>query len=388
MLRKFKGIIAITLIILSYHGFAEQKEIVTGYELSVKSEVMNEDRKLLISLPVGYQTDKHKRYPVLYTLDGDTHFQHISGTVDWLSNQAMQIPRMIVVAITNTNRGRDMTASHNKGGAGAFSKFIETELIPFIDGQYRTEPFRILAGHSMAGHFALGVFNSSPQLFNAYIAMSPFFLQDRGETKLVDMLTAQLAREIAGNPFVYTSIGNEKRLMPAYKQLVSGLDEANDNVRWQSFVSDDDTHMSIPSNTINNALRFVFEPMRLSPRSDIAQQGVDAITRYYQDISKNIYEYTISAEPTINQLGYHILFNDKAPEKALKVFRANAHLYPQSANAHDSLAEGYKRNGQFDLALAAINQAIALTQEGDSDNMAYYRRHKTRIQREKENNTE
>ena len=48
-----------------------------------------------------------------------------------------------------------------------------TELIPKIEGQYRTQPFRIFAGHSLGGLFAVHTMLTRPDLFNAYIAVSP-----------------------------------------------------------------------------------------------------------------------------------------------------------------------------------------------------------------------
>ena len=363
----FKVILGIILFFLSISmpaqasGLNDASVIISGEKRILASKVLGEDRTLLISLPKGYESNNTRHYPVLYALDGETHFQHINGTVDWLSNQAIQIPQMIIVAITNTQRGRDMTASYNNGGADHFLKFIQGELIPYIDTQYRTQPFRILSGHSMAGHLALNVFNQSPQLFNAYIAMSPFFLQDRGETKLVERLNKQLSDGVPGNPFIYASIGDETRLMPMFQAFEKGLEKAGKNLRWQSFVSADDTHMSIASNTINNALRFIFQPLHLAPDSEIAKQGVTAIKAYYRNISKEIYGYTISPEPAINQLGYHLIFTQKAPQKALDVFQANVALFPFSPNAHDSLAEGYKHTNQYTQALESVEKAIAFS---------------------------
>ncbi len=42
------------------------------------------------------------------------------------------------------------------------------------------------------------------------------------------------------------------------------------------------------------------------------------------------------------------------------MFRLNVEAYPTSANAHDSLADGYIANGQNDLALAAEEKCLEL----------------------------
>ena len=95
---------------------------------------------------------------------------------------------MIVVGITNTDRTRDLSPTHvtttvgggntalqfpTSGGADKFLKFIETELIPEIEKRYRTQPYRILAGHSLGGLFAIHAMLSRPDVFQSYIAVSP-----------------------------------------------------------------------------------------------------------------------------------------------------------------------------------------------------------------------
>src|SRR5690606_39393109 len=62
----------------------------------------------------------------------------------------------------NVNRERDFTLTKLKtkrpnrmGGGRNFLNFIEKELIPFIDKNYRTEPNRILVGHSLGGLLTL-----------------------------------------------------------------------------------------------------------------------------------------------------------------------------------------------------------------------------------------
>ena len=67
-----------------------------------------------------------------------------------LADIAAVLPELIVVGVTNTNRSRDLTPPSaddeetafwdEVGGADRFRRFFREELIPFIDGHYRT-PF-------------------------------------------------------------------------------------------------------------------------------------------------------------------------------------------------------------------------------------------------------
>jgi len=64
-------------------------------------------------------------------------------------------------------------------------------------------------------------------------------------------------------------------------------------------------------------------------------------------------------ESMLNQLGYSRLQEGSADE-AIDLFKLNVEAYPASANAQDSLADGYLARGQNDLALAAEERCLAL----------------------------
>lgn len=93
-----------------------------------------------------------------------------------------EIPEMIVVAIQNVDRRRDFTPDkvitvrkNNSGGGERFLAFLEEELIPVLDKEYRTEPYRILFGHSLGGLLAAHTYMKDKTLFNAFIAADPSF---------------------------------------------------------------------------------------------------------------------------------------------------------------------------------------------------------------------
>ena len=137
--------------------------------------------------PPGYEQSK-TAYPVVYQTDAPEHVNEIGGSIDFLvANDRM--PALIVVGIGNTDRTRDLTPSRAKvesyptsGGGDKFLEFIQSELIPEIEKRYRTAPYRIFAGHSFGGLLAIHALITRPDLFNAYIAVSPSLQWDDGRT--------------------------------------------------------------------------------------------------------------------------------------------------------------------------------------------------------------
>lgn len=380
----FKSLTLILGMILTFNSVAmdiKSESIYMGEKLQIHSKILDEQRSLLIKLPTDYEIDTLRRYPVLFTLDGDTHFGHVTGTVDWLSNSANRIPKMIVVAVSNTNRGRDMSPSYNNGGSDDFIAFLEKELVPFINQRYRTEPFRILLGHSMAGHLALNAYLQKPELFNAYVVTSPYFTMDRGEVKLTEQLAGNLQNDRPGHHFFYASIGDEKYLLPRFQKFINGLQASKDqSLDWHSVVFDDEEHMSTPARTLNPALQFIFAKQRVMPTSELAKQGPEAIREHFKTISSEVYGYDVSPVNSLNRLGYHLVYFEKDLPQAIEVFETNANWHPKSAAALDALAFAYSRNKEYEKALKVSNKAVSLVSPQSYD-FSYYQSRNQRIVR-------
>ena len=68
----------------------------------------------------------------------------------------------------------------------------------------------------------------------------------------------------------------------------------------------------------------------------------------------------------MNLLGYDRLQTGNK-EDAIELFKLNTEAYPPSANAQDSLSDGYLVAGKYDLALAAEEKCLELLPGDASD---------------------
>src|SRR5262245_57135925 len=162
---------------------APPEPITIGEALRVASKKLNETREIHIYPPVSYAKSK-QRYPVIYALDGEVSGPTVASAARFMSSASAipQMPEALVVAITNTNRNRDMPIpeSYGKGGEENFLSFLADELIPFIERRYRTQPLRVLIGHSQGGTFTHYALTARPNVFQWYIAMdAPLFRDAR-----------------------------------------------------------------------------------------------------------------------------------------------------------------------------------------------------------------
>lgn len=147
------------------------------------SKILAENRRVIIHLPLNYTKEPNKKYPVMYVLDGgsqDIHTSDKAAVLAWAGN----IPECIVVGILNTKTSRNtdqtppfmQTETDNTnspfGSADRFLFFIEQELIPKIDSNYRVNGTKSITGHSRGGLFVLYTLLEKPMLFNARFCYS------------------------------------------------------------------------------------------------------------------------------------------------------------------------------------------------------------------------
>ncbi len=154
-----------------------------GRQYRFESAVLGEARRILVSLPGGYDDAPGRRYPVVVVLDGD--FEHdFAAAMTRFYAAVSELPAMIVVGVCHEDRMRDLTpapvdgftpppGAPAGGGADDFLVFLADELLPYLDSAYRMEPLRVLVGHSLGGLFALHALATRPDAFLGYLVMEP-----------------------------------------------------------------------------------------------------------------------------------------------------------------------------------------------------------------------
>jgi uncharacterized protein len=197
---------------------------VLGHIDTLYSDQLKEKRVLNIYLPEGYSPDSAKTYSVIYLLDGsaDEDFIHVAGLVQfcnfpWVNS----LPKSIVVGIANVDRKRDFTypttiAQDKKdfpttGGSEKFISFIENELQPYIQKNYKCGASKILIGQSLGGLLAVEILYKKPQLFTHYAILSPSLWWDN--ESLFKLKPKVLQNDFLQSTQIFIAVGKEGKQM-------------------------------------------------------------------------------------------------------------------------------------------------------------------------------
>jgi uncharacterized protein len=348
---------------------------------SVWSATLKENRPYLVYTPPSYDdtTTTPQRYPVLYLLDGDAHFHSVSGLIQILStgvNGTYAIPEMILVAIPNTDRMRDMTPSkvetglngkpqpayRSTGGMSNFLSFVKSELIPHIDERYRTTSYRVFVGHSLGGITAINALYTIPETFNAYVAIDPSLWWDNGlllrkakdwaTSARVDKRVLYVAQANTNNPDDTTSsphfpaITRFNAVMQAYHP--SGL-------RYAFKYYEGDDHGSVPLVSEYDALRFIFDGYQPPLSRIIAQPQL--LPEHFRNVSERLGAPFVPSERMVHSYGQLALGRDTT--KAMEFFQIATELYPTSTLGYDRLGALWAAKGDRAKARAYFEQSLA-----------------------------
>lgn len=376
--------------------------VVIGKTDTIHSQILKEERPILIHIPDESRFSPNKRFPVVYLLDGDAHFPSVMGMIQQLTevNGNTLFPNMILVGIPNTHRQRDLTPTHvssspygdsntvrSSGGGENFTTFIEHELMPHIDSLYPTAPYRLLIGHSLGGLMVINTLVNHPGLFNAYLAIDPSMWWD--DRRLLRQTETALARQNFKGKTLFLAIANT---MPAgmdtarvrkdtsnatlhIRSILRLKDELKKNkangLRFDYKYYAHDTHGSVPLIAEYDGFRFMFDffsppyDQMLFDDKSTAEALVTAVKSHYRHISEKMGYTVLPPEGQINDLGYMYLQRGQLARSAA-FFKLNTENYPKSGNTFDSLGDYYGATGDPRKAVDAYAKALTLYDNADT----------------------
>lgn len=361
---------------------APSKAVTIGITDSIWSATLKENRRFLVYTPPSYNDTTYlpRRYPVLYLLDGDAHFHSVTGLIQILGagvNGTFVVPEMIVIAIPNTNRTRDMTPTRverdlqgrlqpalaTSGGMSNFLAFLKSELIPRVEQTYRTAPYRVFVGHSLGGITTINALYTTPETFNAYIAIDPSLWWDN--RVLLKQARDRLSKPGFAGRTLFVAQANtiqpgDTTFNPHFNAIVqfnSILETFNaSGLRYAYKYYPNDSHGSVPMISEYDALRFIFDAYNVSLGQAVEVPGY--LAEHFARASAALGYRIDPPEPMVDMVGRVALGRDSTA--ALRLFEMNAKLYPNSAAAQIALGDFWLAKKDSVRALGHFERAVTL----------------------------
>lgn len=245
--------------------------IVGGYEYGV-----------WVALPEGYY-ESFEVYPVVYVLDATNQFATVVQAYRLL-RAFDEVPPMLLVGVAHTDdfiadRARDFFPTHispdevgerygpgmanfipMSGGAGAFLRVLRSEIIPFIEAEYRGDSSnRGIFGHSAAGLFVLYTLFNEPDLFERYLAASSAVWWD--EFAVLDDEAKYASQHEDLHVKLLATVGSDEGdlIVGGWERLQERIQTRNyESLDFTALMMDGESHVSVVPRTYSRALRVLF----------------------------------------------------------------------------------------------------------------------------------
>lgn len=351
----------------SVYALPDGDPVVYGSRVTIHSEVLNEDRELLISIPNLYHRS-NQPLPVLYVLDGKENFHHISSLVRFLASSET-IPQLLVVAVANTNRNRDFYTPSDipsdkqiapgAGGADNFLRFLETELIPWVDSHYRTTDYRMLFGHSAGGYFTLYTLLESPHIFSAYIAASPALHWN--DEYILTLADKKKTEKELDDETVFMSVGAEGQEPDRQLgELAATFDKFGSEKLHHTLRSmPSENHFTSPHKTFYQALGTVFKGWYVKdPLALFDAEGVQGLHQHFARMDKKFGLDRGTPHNVIRLLGGLFFEQDRLDDLA-ELVMYDPYRYTSPPEGLNEIARRYQARGDVDNAIKFYTQALS-----------------------------
>ncbi len=228
---------------------------------------LQERRDVRYYIPEEY--DEEKKYPLVLVLDGEYLFEQVVANAKFYS-KFHGMPEMIVVGVNQSENSirLDDCAWEEESGlpdekAKKFFEFLGMELIPYLDLNYSTAPFKMIVGYDITANFQNYWLFKEHSLFNAYINISP--------TLAPEMETRVPARLAAFDKQIFYTLvveGEKNKDTPRIKSMntaIKAIDKESLHYFYDEYQGAD--HISIATYGLGKAFDNIFGMFKpISPK--------------------------------------------------------------------------------------------------------------------------
>lgn len=353
-------------------------------EFVIHSKELKTDRKIWVNVPEYYELNKDS-LQLIFLLDGNNKslFDYTVASKRFLESNSADLseykaPKSIIVGIEQAeNRWNDFGDSSN---SPKFLSFLETEVIPFVNSNYRTVHYKILIGHSLGGRFAITTFLSHPDLFNAVIAASPAIPSKMIGTILSRFDTLFKSKLPYDKAFYFSTTylkgdGTEE----GFRKFSEALEEylknrTGTNFRFAFNSSATLGHAKSPFFSIPEGLHFIYSPSLWQLSADSLfnknSSAVSAVNNYVKRI-ENKFGIQISVHPYAAILADELLKTGKTND-AIELLKSEVGREPTDINLFAFLLTVMKKNKVpdykvYQTKLLEVFKQVGMTQKEQSE---------------------
>lgn len=375
-----------------------KKEFSIAEEHTIYSEVLGEERALLIYQPQGFwgMDEGKSEYPVIIVLDGESQFLNVVSTVDFLSAAPLGndiMPQSIIVGIPNTNRDRDFTpysgmlgsdstSLASTGGGPAFLDFIVKEIFPYLEKNYKVSEHKTIIGHSLGGLAVFQALLRHRSHFDNYLAIDPALGFDN-QSFLDEVIDTLRVADLSDKNMFFATANSmptdmaQSEIANDDSELLNQIVKANiefleiaESEPWRinlaSKYYDKESHFSVPLTAGNDGFRCFYPYYRfkemmnyLHPSYAERTDLVEKLKKHYATISSKLGYEVFPMQSYLNSWAGGLQHYGRL-DLVVDLYDYAIELYPMESSALNTKAYFMQNQGQNEKAIALFEKSLEL----------------------------
>ena len=268
------------LLFFSQKNYSQNKDmnVCLGEKHHIISSVNGKTYELIIQIPSSYFSDTLQKFPVVYFCDGYYDFPLFTSIYgNLMYDQRISECFLVGFSYVGENidygplRFHDYLPTYSEtnkfgGGAAEYLKIVENDFIKYMESNFRIdETWRALGGSSAGGMFCLYSLFSKPELFNAYMAISPAAEWDNRWLFQYEKKFREKNKDLAVSLFM-TGAEKEFSHNPGYINSIKAFNEVllsrnYNSFRYQFRLLDDAYHADSKPEGYTRGMQFIFAPL-------------------------------------------------------------------------------------------------------------------------------
>lgn len=297
-MRVLRASVVVTLLAVAGCAESRPAAFLGGVETrELRASKTGREYQVSVAVPLGYEQSV-ERYSVLVGVDANGQFGTLVETARLLKLGA-HIPPLVIVGVgfpvggyqtlsrprrlhelyptvvddfveTMAAANPDQPPPTGSGGGPELLDFIVSDVLPFVDANYRTEATgRALYGHSAGGTFAFHALLNSGGVFTRYIIGSPALWWDDRAAFRLEAQYAAVHDELPAKVFLSVGLLESDTLSPPLGSglMVSNVRDLEEvlaarhyrGLVWNTHYFEDENHQSVVGPTISRGLRYIYQ---------------------------------------------------------------------------------------------------------------------------------
>lgn len=368
---------------------AEKNELISiGKKFTLHSRILGENKEMYISLPHKYE-EHIQTYPVIFVLEAELLFESTHTITKFMSARS-KMPESIVIGITNGEYKKRNEMGFKKWGArpDKYLSFLEKELIPYLETNYRVNQHRTIIGLSPTTGLLFEAFFEKPELFKGYIALSAHLEWDIiPNSTLIDKIISKIKEPNMSKTTLYlgradSDLEDGQYIQKAFDDAINKLNKEKSITNCKIDILENEEHYLMSIKGIRSGLSSIYSNSIWRNPGSIGwdknkNYAKDYYKNYYDNLS-SIYGFDIFPVEDGHAYGYYLtgmIYNANrwgTNKQVIDLAELGISYFPNSANLHIQLAEAYEKDGKLKKAYANAKKAIQLAKTFHYDDLNTY----------------